>query len=238
MGFSTIFSGEYWSQVPFHFWSVLFFVLGSLVGSFLNVCIHRLPRGESIVFPPSHCPNCNYSIPWYLNIPLVTWPFLKGKCANCGSPISARYFLIELLTGGLFLGCWLMFGHTSAWLALAYCVFVAGLVTASFIDLEHFIIPDAVNLAGVIAGLVLSLAIPALHQANSQLYSFWFGLVGMACGAGLVYLVVRGGKLLLGRRIFDLENQGPVVITETAIILPNEEIPYEEKCFTGSQMWW
>ena len=108
--------------MPFHFWSVVFFVFGSMVGSFLNVCIHRMPLEQSIVSPPSHCPHCKYSIPWYLNIPLVTWLYLRGKCRNCGAPISIRYFLVELLTAVIFLCCWLAFGHQSAWLALVYAV--------------------------------------------------------------------------------------------------------------------
>src|SRR5258708_4197086 len=107
----TIFNPAVWSVVPFHFWSVAFFVLGSIVGSFLNVCIHRMPHGLSVVSPPSHCPHCKYSIPWYLNIPLVTWVWLGGKCRNCGAPISVRYFLVELLTAITFLACWLAFGH-------------------------------------------------------------------------------------------------------------------------------
>src|SRR5215470_14573149 len=131
-----------WAMMPFHFWSVVFFVFGTIVGSFLNVCIHRMPRGESIVSPPSHCPHCQYSIPWFLNIPLVTWLWLRGKCANCGAPISARYFLVELLTGVSFLSCWLAFGAQSAALALVFCLVLAGLIVSSFIDLEHFIIPD------------------------------------------------------------------------------------------------
>src|SRR5271165_480562 len=112
--FSRMFDPVVWAAVPFPFWSVALFVLGCMVGSFLNVCIHRLPLGESIVSPPSHCPHCKYSIPWYLNIPLITWLFLRGKCRNCGAPISVRYFLVELLTGIVFLACWLRFGSVSA----------------------------------------------------------------------------------------------------------------------------
>src|SRR5664279_3477401 len=117
---NAAFDPTVWSAVPFHFWSVVFFVLGSMVGSFLNVCIHRLPLGQSIVSPGSHCPACNYAIPWYLNIPLLTWVYLGGKCQNCGAPISARYFLVELLTAVLFCACWLAFGAQSVWLALIY----------------------------------------------------------------------------------------------------------------------
>src|SRR5208337_3761665 len=127
-----------WEALPFHFWTVTAFVFGAIVGSFLNVCIHRLPLGQSIVDPPSHCPHCGYAIPWYLNIPLITWVYLRAKCRNCGARISARYFIVELLTGVLFLACWVGPGRQSAALALIYAGFLAGLVAASFIDLEHF----------------------------------------------------------------------------------------------------
>ena len=86
----SIFDPKVLAQVPFHFWTTVIFVFGCVVGSFLNVCIYRMPRGESIVHPPSHCPHCNYSIPWYLNSPLFTWVFLRGRCANCRAPISVR----------------------------------------------------------------------------------------------------------------------------------------------------
>src|SRR5256714_10811297 len=139
---SPIFDSHNWSSVPFHFWSVVFFIFGCIVGSFLNVCIHRMPLGQSIVSPPSHCPQCKYSIPWYLNLPLFTWVYLGGKCRNCRAPISVRYFLVELLTGLCFLGCWEMYGHKSIMLSLVYCLVLAGLIAATFIDFEHFIIPD------------------------------------------------------------------------------------------------
>jgi len=116
--FNAIFDPENWARVPFHFWSAAFFVFGSIVGSFLNVCIHRLPLGQSIVSPPSHCPHCKYSIPWYLNLPLITWVMLRAKCRNCGAPISPRYFLVEMLTGLMFLASWAAFGHQSVLLAL------------------------------------------------------------------------------------------------------------------------
>src|SRR5499427_10521354 len=115
--FRNLFDPEIWARVPFHFWSAVAFIFGSMVGSFLNVCIHRMPLGLSIVKPPSHCPHCKYSIPFYLNVPLVTWLWLRGKCKNCGAPISPRYFAVELLTGLTFLACWLAFGHELPWLA-------------------------------------------------------------------------------------------------------------------------
>src|SRR2546430_8703853 len=150
---NVMFDPRSWAALPFQFWSVVFFVFGCIVGSFLNVCIHRMPAGQSIISPPSHCPHCKYSIPWYLNVPLITWLYLRGKCKNCGAPISIRYFLVELLTGTAFLGCWLAFGKQSAGLALIYAVFLSGLIVATFIDFEHFIIPDEITIGGMVAGV-------------------------------------------------------------------------------------
>jgi leader peptidase (prepilin peptidase)/N-methyltransferase len=110
-----MFDLERWAAAPFHFWTVVFFVFGSIVGSFLNVCIHRMPLGESVVSPPSHCPHCRYTIPWWLNIPLFTWVFLRGRCRQCGAPISVRYFLVELLTAVVFAGAWVRYGAFSPW---------------------------------------------------------------------------------------------------------------------------
>src|SRR6516164_4408846 len=168
MGIDAIFNPHNWAPVPFHFWSLAFFALGCIVGSFLNVCIHRMPLGMSVVTPPSHCPHCRYSIPWWLNIPLVTWMALRGQCRNCGAPISPRYFIVELLTGAAFLGCWLHFGDRlhpfpSMPVALVYCVFLAGLICATFIDFEHFIIPDEITLGGIVVGVVASVALPSLQ---------------------------------------------------------------------------
>src|SRR4051812_8439816 len=158
-----MFEREIWARVPFQFWSGVMFLFGSMVGSFLNVCIHRMPREESVISPPSHCPHCKYSIPWFLNIPLLTWLFLRGKCANCAAPISVRYFLVELLTGFVFLGSWLRFGATSPILALVYCLVLAAFIVATFIDLEHIIIPDEITLGGTVVGFLCSLAVPSLH---------------------------------------------------------------------------
>ena len=88
--FDNVFNPHNWAVVPFHFWSLVFFAFGCIVGSFLNVCIYRMPLDLSVVSPPSHCPHCKYAIPFYLNIPLVTWLVLRGRCKNCGAPISAH----------------------------------------------------------------------------------------------------------------------------------------------------
>src|SRR5262245_58260430 len=214
-----------WQAVPFHFWSFAFFVLGCIVGSFLNVVIHRLPLGQSIISPPSHCPHCGYSIPAVLNLPLITWLYLRGKCANCGAPISVRYFLVELLTGVTFLGCWLRFGHDSAVLALVYCAFLAGLIAASFIDLEHFIIPDEITIGGAFLGLILSLLVPRLHGQESRLMGLLYSFIGMLVGAGLIYAIVRAGKLVFGRLPLDLDPDSRVVFGENGVQLPAKHLP-------------
>ena len=233
---SATFDSRNWATVPFHFWSVVFFVFGSMIGSFLNVCIHRLPLGESIVSPPSHCPHCKYSIPWYLNVPLVTWLYLGGKCRNCGAPISIRYFLVELLTAVTFLGCWLAFGNESAWLALVYAVFLAGLITATFIDFEHFIIPDEITVGGMVAGFVCSFLLPSLHGEANVAGSLRQSALGIVAGAGIIYLILRLGKLVFGRQKVALPPDTRIIFTETAVHLPDHEIPYEELFYRPSDV--
>jgi leader peptidase (prepilin peptidase)/N-methyltransferase len=236
MGIDTIFDSHNWARVPFHFWSAVFFVLGCIVGSFLNVCIHRLPRGQSIVSPPSHCPHCGYSIPWHLNIPLVTWLELRGKCRNCGAPISFRYFFVELLSGTLFLACWVAFGHQSVALALVYCVFLAGLIVASLIDIEHFVIPDEITLGGIGMGFICSLFLPAMHHASSPAESLRRSFIGIVVGAGLVYLFLRLGKVAFGRQRIGLAPESKIIFTEHSVVLPNKEIPYEELFYRHSDV--
>jgi leader peptidase (prepilin peptidase)/N-methyltransferase len=230
-----LFDPKVLAQVPFHFWTVCFFVLGSVVGSFLNVCIYRMPRQESIIHPPSHCPHCGYSIPWYLNIPLVTWLWLRGQCANCGKEISMRYFLVEMLTGAMFGLCWLAFGHQSALVAGAQCVLIAGLIAATFIDFEHYIIPDEITLGGMAAGLILAFFVPKSHLSfptfNPCLTpgpAMRDSVLGMAVGAGVVYGILRLGKLLFGRYKLALSPGTRILFTETALKLPAGEMPYEE----------
>jgi len=229
-----------WKALPFHFWTVTAFVFGSVVGSFLNVCIHRLPLGESIVSPPSHCPHCRYSIPWYLNIPLFTWLWLGGRCAHCKAPISPRYFVVELLTAALFAACWIKFGelspgHISPVLPLAYALLIAGLIAGSFIDLEHLIIPDQITYGGMVAGLFCSFLAPQMHLAFpglTRVSSIGAGLadsfLGMGVGAGVIYGILRLGKVFLGRQKVDLPPGSRIIFTETGVQLPGEEIPYEE----------
>jgi leader peptidase (prepilin peptidase)/N-methyltransferase len=233
---SPIFDPHNWAAVPFHFWSLVFFVFGSIVGSFLNVCIHRMPMGQSIVSPPSHCPHCRYSIPWFLNIPLVTWLYLGGKCKNCGAPISVRYFLVELLTAMMFLGCWLEFGRYSPLIAIIYSVFLAGLIVATFIDFEHFIIPDEITIGGMIAGFICSFLVPGLHGAASLTGAMKESLLGIVVGAGLIYLILRLGKLVFGRQKLALAADTKVTFTETSLQLPDKEILYEDLFYRQSDV--
>ena len=233
---SRYFDPLVWAAVPFHFWSAAFFVFGAAVGSFLNVCIYRMPRGMSVISPPSHCPNCNYSIPWYLNVPLVTWLVLKGKCGNCKGPIASRYFLVELLTGVAFLGSWLAVGRISPLLALAYCLILAGFIAASFIDFEHFIIPDEFTIGGMVAGFLCSLAVPMLHQVNDPVIALKQSALGMIVGGGVVYAILRLGKLLFGKQKLELQPGTRIIFTETALVLPEKSIPYEDLFYRKSDV--
>jgi len=148
---------------PEAFWalSAFVFLAGLCIGSFLNVCIWRIPRDESIVWPGSHCPACGHPIAPWDNLPLLSWLILNGRCRHCRAPISPRYFLVELLTGALFTALWLV--HGVSVLTPVYLLFAAALVMATFIDLDHLILPDRVTLGGMILGPVLSFALPALQ---------------------------------------------------------------------------
>lgn len=173
-------------------------VLGAVVGSFLNACIHRMPLGISLSNPRrSFCPSCKRMIPWYENLPVISWLALRGKCSGCGASISPRYLLVEVLTAGAFLALWMRFGLP---LGPVYFVFISLLIVATFIDIAHFIIPDEITWGGAAAGLVFSVAIPALMGATSHWESGLLSLGGAALGFGLLWLVVEGGKLAFGRK--------------------------------------
>ena len=153
------------------------FVFGTVVGSFLNVVIYRLPRGESISYPPSRCPSCGARVrPWH-NVPIVSFVFLKGRCRDCAARISLRYPLVEGLAGLLTAGIWAKYGASPA--AAAYFILVCGLIAVTFIDFDHMIIPDSLSLGGVVVGFATSLVTS-------------LGWLGSVAG-----LVVGGGSLLL-----------------------------------------
>jgi leader peptidase (prepilin peptidase) / N-methyltransferase len=165
------------------------FVFGMVVGSFLNVCICRMPKNESIVSPPSHCPHCSYQIRWYDNIPLVSYLILRGKCRGCGAHISFQYPLVELLNGVLTLLLFLRFGPTLAFAVLF--LFCSALVVITFIDIEHQIIPDEISLPGIVVGFVLSFFLVGHSWLNS--------LLGILLGGGSLLLVAYSYQRLTGK---------------------------------------
>ncbi|KAB2653147.1 MAG: prepilin peptidase, partial [Verrucomicrobia bacterium] len=181
----STFDSNLWATVPFHFWSMVLFALGSMVGSFLNVCIHRLPRGESVISPPSHCPHCEYRIPWFLNLPIFTWIWVRGRCNNCKNPISIRYLLVEVLTGLLFLGAWLRYGNIYWQVAIVMSVVLAGLVAATFIDYEHYIIPDEITLGGIGAGFLATVMVPAIQHTSDRAGAMRISFYGILVGGGI-----------------------------------------------------
>ena len=179
------------------FFSAFVFFSGLCVGSFLNVCIWRIPRDESVAWPGSHCPACNHAIAPWDNIPLLSWLILNGKCRHCKIPISPRYFLVELLTGTLFAGLWLLHGWTL--LTPLYIFFTSALILGTFVDFDHLILPDRVTIGGMIAGPILSFAFPSLHGQTERLPALLHSLGGLALGFGILWLVSTVGRLILKR---------------------------------------
>ena len=153
--------------------------MGACVGSFLNVCIYRIPAHKSIVYPGSTCPICQIPIKFYDNIPIFGYLILKGRCRTCGNPIAVRYLIIESLMGLLAFCVVLKFGVTFP--GLIYFIFIAALIIITFIDIDHQIIPNEISLPGIAAGLVFSFFIPSLTFINS--------LIGVIVGGGSLWLV-------------------------------------------------
>ena len=176
-------------MTPFAIYSCFAFVFGMVVGSFLNVCICRMPNGESIVSPPSHCPHCSYRIRWYDNIPLLSYLVLRGKCRGCGAHISLQYPLVELINGILTLFLFLRFGPTLVFAVLF--LFCSALVVITFIDIEHQIIPDEISLSGIVLGFVLSFFLKGHSWLNA--------LLGILLGGGSLLLVAYTYQRLTGK---------------------------------------
>src|SRR5687767_1036714 len=161
------------------------FFLGALVGSFLNVCILRIPPGDSIVSPPSHCPKCKAAITFYDNIPLISYLVLRGRCRACGERISPRYFVVELLTAALAVALFDRFGLSFSF--FVSFAFVAALVVISFIDLDVRIVPDVISLPGIVCGLVLSVVGYFLIGHDGDLVpSPVSSLIGIVAGGGFL----------------------------------------------------
>jgi leader peptidase (prepilin peptidase)/N-methyltransferase len=184
------------AELPW-FMPALIFALGAVIGSFLNVCIYRIPLERSVVRPGSTC-ACGQPIPCYHNIPILSWLILRGRAACCGQPYSVRYPLVELLTALIFLAAWLIF---SPLLALTGMLFAAILIAATFIDLDHMIIPDRFSIGGMVVGVVLSILLPELHGVSEagMFAHFQSGLesiIGAIVGAGLVYWIAVLGEVV------------------------------------------
>ncbi len=165
------------------------FSLGAIVGSFLNVCIVRLPKRESLIRPPSHCPHCNKPIRFYDNIPIISYILLGGKCRYCKNRISPRYPVVEGLTGLMTVALFMRYGLTVQFLLLL--LFSAALIIITFIDLSHQIIPDAISIPGIPCGIGASLLIPTISWLDS--------LLGILVGGGLLWLIAVGYKWITGR---------------------------------------
>jgi len=161
------------------------FVFGAVVGSFLNVCIARLPKGESIVRPPSHCPNCQAQIPFYCNVPLLSYLLLLGRCRSCKKPISLRYPLVELLTAVVSLCLMRRFGVSYSFFVIF--LFAAALIVISFIDLDVRIVPDVISLPGIVFGLLFAVLGYFLFDGAQEIVpSPLSSLIGMLIGGGFL----------------------------------------------------
>ncbi len=189
--------------------SVFMFMLGAIVGSFLNVCIVRMPHEKSVVRPRSHCVHCKKQLLWYDNIPFISYILLGGRCRFCKEKISPRYFLVELVTAITFAIFYQYFGLTA--LLPAYLTMVCGFIVATFVDFEHRIIPDEISVGGMVAGVLFSALVPELHGINvstdpmvlAHLKSLGWSLVGLLVGGGSIYAMG-----LLGDFLFKKESMG------------------------------
>jgi leader peptidase (prepilin peptidase)/N-methyltransferase len=202
----------------YYYFAAVVFLFGLVFGSFLNVCIYRLPRELSVVSPGSACPECKHSIQWRDNIPVLSWILLRGRCRNCSARITPRYAVVELTTALLFLFCYFHFGPTLETLkSCVFCFLVLGLI---FTDLETFLLPDKLTLTGLGIGVVVAMIVPVgsfLEQRylaralftgrfdvnTARLLSLADALIGAAVGAGFIFLV---GEVYL--RLRGIEGMG------------------------------
>lgn len=155
------------------------FFFGAIFGSFANVMILRWPKGESVVTPRSRCPSCGHAIRWYDNVPILSWLILRGRCRDCKTPISWRYPLVEFIMASMFSLAFLFVGWN--WYLLEVLIFIFGLVTVSFIDFDHYLLPDKFTLSGIVIGLVGAMLNPER--------SFWDALIGVVLGGGFLWAI-------------------------------------------------
>jgi len=171
------------------FWYLVAALFGALVGSFLNVCIYRLPRSESIAWPGSHCPACGHSLAWYDNVPLVSYLALLGRCRHCSAKISFRYPVVEALNAFGYVALLWFFGL--GWPLLAYGALYSALLVVAGTDLSHKVIPNVVTYPGITVGLLSAATILPLGLANS--------VIGMLVGGGILWLLAWASPYLFGK---------------------------------------
>ena len=165
----------------------VFALAGLMIGSFLNVCISRLPKRESIIWPASHCTACNRALAWFENIPILSWVLLRGRCRSCRSRISVVYPLVELITGVVFVGGVLVYGLSP--LLFVRLAFACALIVLFVIDLQHRILPNAITLPGIAAGFMASLYLPPGWMSS---------LIGIAAGGGILFALAEAYYRLRG----------------------------------------
>ena len=171
--------------------TILIFIYGLLIGSFLNVCIYRIPREESIIFPSSHCPNCGTSLKWYDLVPVLSYIFQKGKCRYCGGEISQQYPIVELLNAIMYLFIYLQFGFTLEF--LFYAIIFSILIIITVIDLQHMIIPDSLVIAIFIFTIIYKLLNYILYRQSPELINSILGLVLSILLFLLIIIISKGG---------------------------------------------
>lgn len=229
--------------MPGWFWGAVFFVYGAVIGSFLNVCIWRLPREESVIQPPSHCPGCDRRLTAPDLVPLLSQVALRARCRYCGAKISWRYFWVELLTALAFTALYLHFGPAGRWAELiADCLFTAVLIVVFFIDLEHYIIPDIAVYVGVAIGVGKDLWL--IHEGTRQLWrTLPFSnlmvpvpesIIGLAVGALGLLLIARLASLAFGKEAMGMGDVFLLAAMGANLALPCLLLAFFIAVFVGS----
>jgi leader peptidase (prepilin peptidase)/N-methyltransferase len=173
------------------------FVLGSIIGSFLNVCIYRIPKEMSIIRPSSRCPSCGTPVKFYDNVPIVSYILLLGKCRHCKAKLSIQYPLVEFLNAALYVIVLNRFGSDSPWILTVYFIFISVLVVIFFIDLEHQIIPNSITFPGIPLAVILGSTLLPDPFSRYNLLGFKASIIGFLSGGGSFYLIAVLGKAIL-----------------------------------------
>ncbi len=193
-------------MIPIFFWKAVVFVFGLCIGSFLNVCIYRIPKRKSIVFPASHCPRCKKPLKWYHNIPVLSFIFLRGKCAFCGKSISLCYPIVELISGVFALISFNRFYLEGGnfYLFLIYYAFLCSLIVITGIDLKYFIIPDVIDIPGILFGIIFSTIFPLMQNADTHFKGGLYALLSVLISAGTLYFIAVIGSIIFRKEAMGL----------------------------------